>query len=214
MRAKKPTSRNTRPPPSAARKSSRADLLTPNQVADRLLVAPVTVRLWASRGLLPFETTPGGHRRFREQDVEQFLARRREMQDPHRGPSRMLIIDDDADYAQSLARMLSLHAPGLHVETAQDGFAAGIKCEALRPDIVTLDLHMPDMNGIEVCRLLRSMFGRERPRIVVLSGLLSEANQRAVLAAGADACVSKSAPAARLLKELGIAPQEAVKPPG
>ncbi|HWL62719.1 MAG TPA: response regulator [Steroidobacteraceae bacterium] len=205
MRAKKPS--KPAGPPNAARSSSRAGLLTPNQVADRLLVAPVTVRLWASRGLLRSEATPGGHRRFREQDVEEFIARRREMQDPDRGPSRMLIIDDDAEYAQSLARMLALHAPGLHIETAQDGFAAGIKCEALRPDIVTLDLHMPDMNGIEVCRLLRSMFGRERPRIVVLSGLLSEESQRRALEAGADACVSKSAPAATLLQQLGIAPQ-------
>jgi excisionase family DNA binding protein len=213
MRAKKSPDETARPS-ATARRGARADLLTPNQVADRLLVAPVTVRLWASRGLLRSETTPGGHRRFREQDVADFIARRREMQEPNRGPSRMLIIDDDAEYARSLARMLALQAPSLHIEMAHDGFAAGIKCEALRPDIVTLDLHMPDMNGFEVCRLLRSMFGRERPRIVVLSGLLSEESQRRVLEAGADACVSKSAPAATLLQELGIASQNAAKLPG
>lgn len=210
MRAKKSPDETARPS-SAARRGARADLLTPNQVADRLLVAPVTVRLWASRGLLRSETTPGGHRRFREQDVADFIARRREMQEPNRGPSRMLIIDDDAEYARSLARMLALQAPSLHIEMAHDGFAAGIKCEALRPDIVTLDLHMPDMNGFEVCRLLRSMFGRERPRIVVLSGLLSEESQRRLLEAGADACVSKAAPAATLLQELGIASQTTQK---
>lgn len=210
MRAKKPFREAARPSSTIGR-GSRADLLTPNQVADRLLVAPVTVRLWASRGLLRSETTPGGHRRFREQDVADFIARRRAMQDADRGPSRMLIIDDDAEYAQSLARMLALHAPALHIETAQDGFAAGIKCEALRPDIVTLDLHMPDMNGFEVCRLLRSMFGRERPRIVVLSGLLSGESEQRVLEAGADSCVSKSAPAATLLEELGITSQPAGK---
>ncbi len=212
MRAKKPSEGSARSS-AAARRGARADLLTPNQVADRLLVAPVTVRLWASRGLLRSETTPGGHRRFREQDVEDFIALRREMQGAGRGPSRMLIIDDDTGYAQSLARMLSLHAPSLHVEMAHDGFAAGIKCEALRPDIVTLDLHMPEMNGFEVCRLLRSMFGRERPRIVVLSGLLTEENQRRALEAGADTCVSKSAPAATLIRELGIASQPAENGP-
>jgi excisionase family DNA binding protein len=170
----------------------RAEFLTPNEVADRLLVAPVTVRLWATRGLLPSETTPGGHRRFRVQDVEEFIARRRQVQEQVVAtPSRILVIDDDVRYARALSSVLSARVPGLHVETATDGFTAGMKCEALRPDIVTLDLHMPGMDGIEVCRLLRGMFGSEKPRIVVLSGLLDEDSIRRATAAGANSCLSK-----------------------
>lgn len=196
------TARNTRPS-----QSRRAQYLTPNQVADRLLVAPVTVRLWANRGLLRSETTPGGHRRFRVEDVEQFIARRRQIQEDNTAtaPSRILVIDDDAQYVRYLQNLIATHAPTVHVDTAPDGFSAGIKCEALRPDIVTLDLRMPDMNGIEVCRLLRSMFGNEKPRIVVLSGFLSEDNVRRVLEAGANSCVSKTAPTLTLLRELGVA---------
>jgi excisionase family DNA binding protein len=190
----------------SARSSRRAEYLTPNEVADRLLVAPVTVRLWANRGLLPSETTPGGHRRFRVQDVEEFIARRRQVQEHgSTGPSRMLVIDDDPRYAQALMTVLHARVPGLHVDTASDGFSAGIKCEALRPDIVTLDLEMPDMDGIEVCRLLRSMFGPEKPRIIVLSGLLSEDSIRRAREAGANGCVSKTAHMDALLRELGIA---------
>lgn len=184
----------------------RAQYLTPNQVADLLLVAPVTVRLWANRGLLPSETTPGGHRRFRPQDVEEFIARRRQVQDQNsNAPSRILLIDDNEKYTRALASVLAARAPGLHVETAADGFSAGIKCESLRPDVVTLDLNMPDMNGIEVCRLLRSMFGPERPRIVVLSAELSAANIAAAMAAGANSCVAKTTTTEKLLAELGIA---------
>jgi excisionase family DNA binding protein len=184
----------------------RAEFLTPNEVADRLLVAPVTVRLWATRGLLPSETTPGGHRRFRVQDVEDFIARRRQVQEQVVAtPSRILVIDDDIRYARALSSVLAARVPGLHVETAADGFTAGIKCEALRPDIVTLDLHMPGMDGIEVCRLLRGMFGSEKPRIVVLSGLLDEDSIRRATEAGANSCLSKLAPMDTLLKELGIA---------
>jgi excisionase family DNA binding protein len=206
----KPPERSSR----ARRNLHHLQFLTPNEVADRLLVAPVTVRQWAKRGLLPSETTPGGHRRFRERDVQEFIERRRQIQDHGaRSPSRILIIDDDEQYTRTLSALLSARAPGLHIETAPDGFTAGIKCESLRPDIVTLDLQMPDMNGFEVCQLLRTMFGPDKPRIVVLSGFLSEENQRRVLAAGADSCVSKTAPMETLLRELGLA-QATLAPPG
>jgi excisionase family DNA binding protein len=187
------------------RNSRRAEFLTPNEVADRLLVAPVTVRLWATRGLLPSVTTPGGHRRFRTQDVEEFIARRRQMQERSAAdPSRILLIDDDERYTQALSTVLTARVPGLFVDTAADGFTAGIKCESLRPDVVTLDLRMPGMDGIEVCRLLRSMFGHDRLRIVVLSGALSEDNIRRAREAGANSCLEKTARTDVLLRELGI----------
>jgi excisionase family DNA binding protein len=184
--------------------SRRAEFLTPNEVADRLLVAPVTVRLWATRGLLPSETTPGGHRRFRTQDVEEFIARRRQLQEPRTAPSRILLIDDDERYTQALSTVLTARVPGLFVDTAADGFTAGIKCESMRPDVVTLDLNMPGMDGIEVCRLLRSMFGNDRPRIVMLSGALTQNNIRRAQEAGANGCVEKTAKTEVLLRELGI----------
>jgi excisionase family DNA binding protein len=194
-------------PPSRSRRASRRhQYLTPNEVADRLLVAPVTVRLWAKRGLLPSETTPGGHRRFRVRDVEEFIARRRQLQEGSApAPRSMLLIDDDIQYTRFLQALLANHAPQMQVETAPDGFAAGIKCEALRPDVVTLDLHMPDVNGLEVCRQLREMFGNDKLRIVVLSGFLSEENITMALDAGANCCVPKSAPPETLLRELGLA---------
>lgn len=192
------------PAPAGTRASRRDQYLTPNQVADRLLVAPVTVRLWAKRGLLRSETTPGGHRRFRVQDVEEFTHRRRLVQDSPGFSPRLLLIDDDAQYTRYLQGLLATRAPHLQVDTAPDGFTAGIKCEALRPDIVTLDLHMPEMNGIEVCRLLRKMFGDDKPRIVILSGFLSEENIRLAILAGASTCVSKTVPAEVLLQALGI----------
>jgi len=185
--------------------SRRSEFLTPLRVADLLLVAPVTVRLWASKGLLPSVTTPGGHRRFRPQDVEAFIAQQRDANgNIGASASRVLIIDDDAQFARYLSSLLSKHAPGVFVDIAHDGFTAGIKCESMRPDVVTLDLQMPDMNGFEVCALLRSMFGKTKPRIVALTGFASESNARRIVAAGADACLAKSTSAQVLLKELGL----------
>jgi DNA-binding response OmpR family regulator len=170
------------------------------------LVAPVTVRLWASKGLLPAVTTLGGHRRFRTQDVEAFVARhQRTTKRNGDSPSRVLIIDDDVQFARSLKATLTTRAPGVTVDIADNGFSAGAMCESMRPDVVTLDLMMPDMDGFEVCGLLRRMFGGSRPRIVVLTAFASRDNVKRVLDAGADCCLDKSSSMEELLKELGVA---------
>src|SRR5438270_6553104 len=129
--------------PSRTSPGLRLEYLTPNQVADRLLVAPVTVRLWASRGLLKSVNTPGGHRRFRREDVDEFIAKRQQVQGQQiqngadGGPSRLLIIDDDAQFARYLSNLIASRSPKVSVDIATDGFSAGIKCEAMRPDAVT-----------------------------------------------------------------------------
>jgi len=190
--------RTSRAPAVGAR---RADYLTPTEVADRLLVATVTVRLWANKGLLPSVTTLGGHRRFRAEDVEAFAVRH---QTGRRGTSRVLIIDDDPEFSRYLAGVIQSNAPGIVVDVANDGFSAGVKCQATRPDVVTLDLQMPDMDGFEVCAMLRTMFGRSAPRIVALTAFPSEANVQRILAAGADACVPKGTAVGKLLLEMGL----------
>jgi excisionase family DNA binding protein len=204
-----PRSKATRGAPKAPRPvphTLRSGFLTPTEVADRLLIAPVTVRLWASKGLLPSVTTPGGHRRFRTGDVEAFIAKRRDLdQAEHTGPSRILIIDDDPQFARYLSKLLAKKAPTVFVDIAADGFSAGIKCEALRPDALTLDLHMPDMDGFEVCQMIRAQFRKKRPRIVALTGFPSEENKLRIIEAGADCCLEKTAPIDTLLRELGVA---------
>jgi excisionase family DNA binding protein len=178
-------------------------------VADRLLVAAVTVRLWASKGLLPSVTTLGGHRRFRAEDVEAFVAR---YQQANAGapmpPSRVLIIDDDRQFARYLGGLIARQVAGTLVDVAHDGFSAGVKCQSMRPDIVTLDLQMPDMDGFEVCAMLRKMFGAAKPRIVALTGFASPTNAARIIAVGADACLAKTTPAGALLKEMGLAARE------
>jgi len=195
----------------AIRTSSEAKprFLTPTEVADRLLVAPVTVRLWASKGLLQSVTTLGGHRRFREEDVDTFVLQHQRTNTKgvpaqRASTASILIIDDDPQFARYLSGLISARAPGVLIDIAHDGFSAGIKCQTMQPDIVTLDLQMPDMNGFDVCTLLRSMFGKNKPRIVALTGFASKSNVARIMAAGADVCVAKTASAEALLKELAI----------
>src|SRR5262249_43009970 len=154
----------------AMRKTRQKTHLTPNEVAELLMVNPVTVRQWAARGLLRSLTTPGGHRRFLLSDVEEF-ARSRGAAPVGRSsgkPERVLIVDDDAQLALFIAELIRARDAQVRIEIARDGFEAGIKVEAFRPHVMLLDLMMPGMDGFEVCRQLRARPTLNHVRIVAM----------------------------------------------
>lgn len=176
--------------------------LTPIEVAQWMMVSPVTVRGWAQKGLLQAEVTPGGHRRFRFEEVERFA---RQWHPPgHKGPLKVLIVDDDRAVLGFLKELLEGGTHPVVVETATDGFEAGRKVQTFLPDIVLLDLMMPDIKGDEVCRQIKQTPGLSPVRVIVMSGYLSAENEAQLLAAGAEACLSKPIDTVRLYKVMGL----------
>src|SRR5215831_6996349 len=181
--------------------------LAPNEVAQLLMVNPVTVRQWASRGLLPALTTPGGHRRFLLSDVEEFARSRGATPISRRSgqPDRVLVVDDDPLVCRSIADLIRRHAPQVEVAIARSGFDAGVKAESFRPHALVLDLMMPGIDGFEVCRKLRKRPTLSHIRIIAITGLPTAENVERVLAAGADVCLPKPLDSDRLVAELGLA---------
>ena len=97
-------------------------------------------------------------------------------------PGTVLIVDDDAVLRRSLARALRL--AGFRTDVAEGGRDALARIAVSRPDVVVLDVSMPDLSGTEVCRRLRAD-GNEVP--VVMLSALDEAHDRiSGLQAGAD----------------------------
>jgi CheY-like chemotaxis protein len=86
-----------------------------------------------------------------------------------------------------------------------DGFRAGQLTEGFRPNVVALDINMPGIDGIELCRRLRASPVTANTRLIILSGSLSEQNIAAARAAGADAWIEKGASRAEILRVLGVA---------
>jgi CheY-like chemotaxis protein len=81
---------------------------------------------------------------------------------------RILLVDDAEDTREIYA--LSLSFEGFRVETAADGSEAIAKCRALLPDIVVLDLGLPAMGGLDVCRQLKDDPRTAAIPVIVLSG--------------------------------------------
>ena len=177
------------------------DYLTPNQVAELLHVAPVTVRHWASRGKLPFVVTPGGHRRFPRAEVERLA---RQLEEGGGEGLRVLVVDDDRQLAGFLREWLGTLPEEPQVEVAHDGFEAGQKVMEFRPQVVLLDLMMPGLDGFQVCRRIKEAPGGRAVRVVTMTGYYTEENARRALEAGAEACLPKPLDRTLLLEVMGI----------
>lgn len=175
--------------------------LTPNEVAQWMMVSPVTVRGWAQRGILKAEVTPGGHRRFRLDEVERFARQWNPV--GNRGPLRVLIVDDDRSVAGFLKELLEGAAAPFTVEVAYDGFEAGSKVNAFVPDIVLLDYMMPGIKGPEVCRKIKQTPGLANVRVIGMSGFLSPEYEAELLGAGVECCLTKPIDTTRLLTLIG-----------
>ncbi|MGI9430242.1 MAG: protein-glutamate methylesterase/protein-glutamine glutaminase [Bythopirellula sp.] len=90
-------------------------------------------------------------------------------------PIRVLIIDDSAIYRQSIQNVLREVAGATVVGVAKDGVDALQKIEQLDPDLLTLDVQMPDMNGIEVLREIKRR--QLRPKSIMVSSYTAEGAQ-------------------------------------
>ncbi|WP_018178480.1 response regulator transcription factor [Jongsikchunia kroppenstedtii] len=111
---------------------------------------------------------------------------------------RILVVDDDRAVRESLRRSLAFN--GYTIETAGDGVEALEKIAADRPDAVVLDVMMPRLDGLEVCRRLRSI-GDDLP-ILVLTARDSVSERVAGLDAGADDYLPKPFALEELLARL------------
>lgn len=181
------------------------ELLSPAQVAQMLGVSPITVRSWVTKGWLEARITPGGHRRFTRTAVAAFIQRRQPLQGS--APSqvlRVLVVDDDAQFRGFLLDLLENWAPAIVADAAVDGFEAGLKVNAFRPDLILLDETMPGLNGASVCRRIKQDPQHAGVRVIGMTGYHSPQIEAALLEAGAECVLHKPIEIAVLRQLLGV----------
>lgn len=102
------------------------------------------------------------------------------------GRPTVLVVEDEASYVEALT--VGLTKEGFIVEVAVDGAEALLKFEDVQPDLVLLDVMLPKMSGIDVCRLLRK---RSQVPIIMVTAKGAEIDTVVGLEVGADDYVSK-----------------------
>jgi len=116
---------------------------------------------------------------------------------------KALVADDDATTCALLCAVLS--ELGHEAEAVSDGTTAWHRYQESRPPLVVLDIIMPELDGIEVCRRIRDADEKRETFILVLTGRDQPGDLAAVLDAGADDYVAKPASAEHLRARLVIA---------
>ena len=118
------------------------------------------------------------------------------------GRNRILIIDDDVAFVNLLA--MRLESVGYEAEAQTTGAAALQAATERHPDLVILDLRLPDMSGFDVCKELRRIFHPWDVPILVLTGVDEPIAQLRGFACGADAYLTKPCDSTELFKTIAM----------
>jgi CheY-like chemotaxis protein len=105
------------------------------------------------------------------------------------GVRTVLIVDDNRDAADSLAMLLQFE--GCTVNTAADGAEALAAFDRLQPEIVLLDIGLPDIDGYEVARRIRSRQGPKKAMLIALTGWGQDQDKKRAAQAGFDEHLTK-----------------------
>lgn len=145
--------------------------LTTHQIAGLLGVSERTVANWIDRGHLDAFRTPGGHRRVAPDSLREFLrVRRMPVPEELSEEVRVLVVEDDAPVAATLKGFLEKAPQSYEVATIGDGVSALIQIGNWKPHVVLLDIIMPGMDGLEVCRKIKSNDSLGEVQVVFVTG--------------------------------------------
>ena len=164
-------------------------IYTTHEVSRLLHVNPRSVINWIEQDLLPSYRTPGGHRRIRHDDLLAFL-RKHQIPTPAslvEGKFNVLVVDDEPEIVELIRSFLERNG-SYEISSASDGISALIEVGRVKPDLLILDIMIPGVDGVEVCRRIKED-SSNKTVIIAVSG--TSENERKVLQAGADSFMLK-----------------------
>ena len=106
------------------------------------------------------------------------------------GKRKVLVVDDDPDLVELIVSVLQEDGR-FETRVANNGFEAGMMVKEYRPDLIVLDVMLPDINGKEVCVRVRSDDSLENVRIICISGMVERNKIKELKEAGADDFLQK-----------------------
>ena len=115
------------------------------------------------------------------------------------GRRKILVVDDDQDLVELITDVLERDGR-FETRSVNNGFDAGMMVKDYRPDLIVLDVMLPDINGKEVCQRVRSDKSLESVKIICISGMVEQDKIADLRAAGADDFMHKPFTVDKLLE--------------
>ncbi|OGL48154.1 MAG: hypothetical protein A2161_12855 [Candidatus Schekmanbacteria bacterium RBG_13_48_7] len=163
------------------------------QVGKICNVTQATVWNWIQGKKLRAYQTPGGRFMIRGDVLLQFL-KKHNMPIPQdfdiATEKRILVVDDDKSIIDLIVRTFSLDGSEYALETAMDGYEAGTKIAVFKPDVVILDIKMPELDGFQACEKIKTNHFTSGIKVIAITGLDDSSVER-IKECGADACFKK-----------------------
>jgi excisionase family DNA binding protein len=117
------------------------------------------------------------------------------------GKRKVLLVDDDVDLVDIMTKVIEEDGR-FEVRIASNGFDAGMMVKDYRPDIIVLDVMLPDINGKEVCQRVRADAALEDVRILCISGMVEDDKIQELRLAGADFFMHKPFEVEKLIDQM------------
>ena len=156
-----------------------------SEVAKLCNVHRNTIITAIKNGKLKAHKTPGGHSRVSYPDLVKFCQEKHiPLADKPDDVPRILIVDDDPILPVILSK--GLEREGYQVAIAANGYDAGFLTIEYLPNIILLDVLLPDVNGDIVCKRIRSHQETQEIHIIAMSGVSNTRIEKQMLDAGAD----------------------------
>lgn len=166
---------------------------TTHDIAKVCDVYPSTVNNWIGSGKLKAYSTPGGHHRVVREDLIAFLNKH-EVPLPKKltqKECRIMVVDDDVEITNVVGKAFRRCGEDFEVEVCGSGLDALIRIGQAPPDLVILDIVMPQMDGLSVCQVLKSKPETKGIKIIAVSGKKPPFNEKRPQDAKIDAFFRK-----------------------
>ena len=178
-------------------------VFTTGEAAKICKVSQQTIIRCFDSGQLKGFRVPGS--RFRRIPRDQLFAFMRDNGIPtdalESGKRKVLVVDDDKGLVEVICEFLH-HDGRFETKSVNNGFDAGMMVREYRPDLIVLDVMLPDINGKEVCVKIRGDSALEEVKIICISGMVEEDKIAELKEAGANDFLQKPFDPERLIERM------------
>lgn len=180
---------------------------TTSDIARYCGISVVHVNRWIKHGKLKAYRYPRGKYKITEKDFKEFLINNNiPIMTSFFGENdkiKILIGEDNKDFARLLKELIEERFKDAVVVIAHDGYEVLFRSGDIKPDVLILDIRMPKLDGLEVCRKIKSEAGElSKIKIIAMTGHASVYNDTMAMENGADAFLIKPFKGYQLIEKM------------